>query len=70
MPVVQAVKFEFVINLKTSKALGRTIPSGVGAVANEVIAAAEDVRERWDALHAAGSSGQSDESKPGASSVA
>jgi putative tryptophan/tyrosine transport system substrate-binding protein len=33
LPVVQATKFEFVINLKIAKALGITIPSGVMAIA-------------------------------------
>jgi putative tryptophan/tyrosine transport system substrate-binding protein len=37
LPVIQSSKFEFVINLRTAKALGLDVPLGMSAAADEVI---------------------------------
>ena len=37
LPVVQSAKFELVVNLKTAKTLGLTLPSGLLSITDEVI---------------------------------
>ena len=37
LPIQQSIKFDFVINLKTAKALGLTVPFGLLNAADEVI---------------------------------
>ena len=37
LPVMQAAKFEFILNLKTSRALGIEVPMAFSAAADEII---------------------------------
>jgi len=37
LPVEQATKFDMVLNLRTAKAIGLTIPDSILALANDVI---------------------------------
>jgi putative ABC transport system substrate-binding protein len=37
LPVMEPIKFEFVLNLKTATTLGLTVPPGILSIADEVV---------------------------------
>ncbi len=47
LPVMQAVKFEFVLNLKTARTLGIDVPMAFSAAADEIIEYIRDVAARF-----------------------
>ena len=51
LPVMQSSKFEFVINLKTAKALGLDVPLGIFAAADEVVARITNLGQGRSSAH-------------------
>ncbi|MGB8565296.1 MAG: ABC transporter substrate binding protein, partial [Pseudolabrys sp.] len=49
LPLVQATKFELLVNIKTAKSLGLTVPPSILVSADEVIEQRHDVRSRHKA---------------------